>query len=756
MPDLRMAALTESNPKEARKAQSSMSKSGAKTNKLVTTSELWPTSLHQQHQPQQQQQQPPSINARTIPKDVLSKLMKHNSNNLTTTNSQKPSTPPSNRPSSPSKTTALNYAPDNAFVNNNTKVRFAHLASKNQHNKIEPDEFTFVYEADQQIPGAAPLKYLGSQQERGEERNSKGVHAIEFQVVSPVKETNDLEALENQGYNAHLSLKPSTRKEVILLKETMMEMLQNIEQEDSNAEYPTEMHAFLHVMQEEQKIYDGVFQELVRQVTVNMIERGEVLSEIRNRYSNMFQKIPKHVKTLFTELVAQRKLNKRLAEELWRTKDTAADLLRELDIIKKHDVESSKQAQDAQEKLVTILTQTDNTEEILEEYHKLYKLQKDRLEDAVRVCEMEKRVWVDAAINLALRLGEDQGVIDMLGLQRDENARLRTASDITLSISQTNEIMMKALQKKVEDWRQKVLHISTSVVEDDQATIESLTKMQKNMRQVLKNMVNVEPSGMLADDHPVMQVFHLYDIRTLAGHLMAYVQHMNTVATRFTGDRDVALMDEIRLVRQLTEGWIEAGIKLLKRHEKTTNGYEFKMLLEDLTKIDGSIHGWMTKLERRISGDDGLATQVISLQNSLEDRYTTYSARDFNRSLPQSERKVLSDSLRQWVDQVTSILSTHAHFYNVSHPLRFLNFSLVIIGKASDKEQRRIPSHVEGWMSKILDRMETDTDIRSEENIKLHNQAVNWVVQLLVKSAKERPSPSWDQDFYLLQQSVSS
>lgn len=181
----------------------------------------------------------------------------------------------------------------------------------------------------------------------------------------------------------HVSLKPTNRKEVALLKHTMVTLLQDLGVSDETQEYPTDMHAFLSVIQEEQKIYDNVFQEIIRQVTVNMSERGSILAEIRARYSTMFAKVPKHVRSLHTELVAQRKLNKRLTEELLKSKETMSGLVAEVELVRKHDAHVSRQAQDTQEKLVSILTQSDNSEEILEEYHKLYRMQRDRLEQGI-------------------------------------------------------------------------------------------------------------------------------------------------------------------------------------------------------------------------------------------------------------------------------------------------------------------------------------------------------------------------------------
>jgi hypothetical protein len=192
--------------------------------------------------------------------------------------------------------------------------------------------------------------------------------------------TNTTPKVATPKEKTHVSLKPTNRKEVAILKHTMVNLLRDLGVSEETEEYPTDMHAFLSVIQEEQKIYDSVFQEIIRQVTVNMSERGDILAEIQSRYATMFAKVPKHVRHLHTELVAQRKLNKRLTEELLKSKDTMSQLVSEVELVRKHDAHVSRQAQDTQEKLVSILTQSDNSEEILEEYHKLYRMQRDRLE----------------------------------------------------------------------------------------------------------------------------------------------------------------------------------------------------------------------------------------------------------------------------------------------------------------------------------------------------------------------------------------
>ncbi|KAI9203094.1 uncharacterized protein BJ171DRAFT_558937 [Polychytrium aggregatum] len=503
---------------------------------------------------------------------------------------------------------------------------------------------------------------------------------------------------------------------------------------DIDQEYPTEMHAFLSVIQEEQKIYDAVFQELIRQVSVNMMERGEVLAEIRRRYSTMFMRIPKHVRQLHTELVAHRKLNRRLSEELIRSKETVADLMKELDLVRKHDAEVTKQAQDAQEKLVVVLSQSDNTDEILEEYHRLYRMQRTRLEDAVRLIEQEKRIWVDAATSLALRIGQDHGVTELMALQKHENSRLRATNHMIVIISDTNDHEINTIASKVDEWRDKLVSLSQNVVEEDQRNVETLARMQRDMSMVLKNLNANEPMDAIESDHPLLKVFHLYDAKNLSECLKKWVDQISLVAVRFTSDRDLVFQEDIVKIRKLTETWIDCGLKLLKRNERNTNGKDYIPLTETLQRVHHEIDEWLVKIDMRISGEDGIAAQVISLQNQLEDRYTTYSARDPEKPLPSSERIQLKESLNQWIEHIGTIIE--------------------LISNTAEKEQQKIPLHVENWLSRVLDQLNTDTDIRNEENVKIHTSMISWMVHLLVKGGREKPSESWDYEFHQLNQEL--
>lgn len=604
---------------------------------------------------------------------------------------------------------------DNGFSHQAMAKKLAHLTHT---DPPAVRKLSFVYENTNEVGKTLDNK--------GEENLSDPLNQKELALVAPVVKEGD----SNDQFP---SLKPTTRKEVALLKQTMIALLKDIGC-DLDQDYPTEMHAFLAIIREEQKIYDTVFQELIRQSSIQMLERGEILAEVRKRYGAMFMKIPGHVKHLHVELVAQRKLNRRLAEELSRAKDTIAELSSELEMIRKHDSDVTIQAQEAQEKLVSVLTQSDNTDEILEEYHKLYRMQRDRLEEAVRIAERDKKMWVESATSLALRIGAEHGIGELQLLQRAEQSRLRASNHMIVIISNTNEAEMTSIERKIEEWRTRILRLSHTVVEEDTNNIETLSKMQRDMKMVIKNLVTNEPKDQIEAEHPLLKVFHVYDVKSLADHLKKWVDQMNSVAIRFTSDRDLALQEELIYLKKNAEAWVEAGMKLLRRNEKNANGKDYIPLLEALSKVAAEIDDWVGKLETRVSGEDGLASNVISLQNQLEDRYTAYSGRDFDKPLAPTERLIIKDALSHWYENINVLIRT--------------------LSNTSQKEQYQTPLHVDNWTSQLLEQLTMDTDLRNEENIKLHTSMISWMVNLLVKGGKEKPNESWDHEFLQLHQEL--
>lgn len=122
------------------------------------------------------------------------------------------------------------------------------------------------------------------------------------------------------------SMKPTSRKEVIQLKHTMDALLQKVGLDTIDQKGPTQLHNLLEIIKQEQDIYNIVFNEVIRQVTIECKERGEILSKLRERYANLLSKVPRQIKSLHEEIIAQRALDRRLTEELMNFKATISYL----------------------------------------------------------------------------------------------------------------------------------------------------------------------------------------------------------------------------------------------------------------------------------------------------------------------------------------------------------------------------------------------------------------------------------------------
>ena len=58
----------------------------------------------------------------------------------------------------------------------------------------------------------------------------------------------------------------------------------------------SQMHNLLELIRLEQDIYNVCFHELIRQVSVHCVERGELLADLRQRYSSLLDRVPRQVK----------------------------------------------------------------------------------------------------------------------------------------------------------------------------------------------------------------------------------------------------------------------------------------------------------------------------------------------------------------------------------------------------------------------------------------------------------------------------
>ncbi|MGH0121752.1 UNVERIFIED_CONTAM: hypothetical protein FKN15_050425 [Acipenser sinensis] len=139
--------------------------------------------------------------------------------------------------------------------------------------------------------------------------------------------------------------KPSGRLEAVQLMRVMDTMLHKagIDDEVHEVTEPTQMHKLLVLLKTEQNIYNVVFHELIRQVSVECAERGQLLSKLRERYVTLLDRIPRQLKSLHTETLAQQALDRHLTKELIQFKSTIGQLNSDLTKVREHDLQVSNE-----------------------------------------------------------------------------------------------------------------------------------------------------------------------------------------------------------------------------------------------------------------------------------------------------------------------------------------------------------------------------------------------------------------------------
>uniref|UniRef100_A0A670Y990 Axonemal dynein light chain domain containing 1 n=1 Tax=Pseudonaja textilis TaxID=8673 RepID=A0A670Y990_PSETE len=203
------------------------------------------------------------------------------------------------------------------------------------------------------------------------------------------------------------SMKPSGRLEVLQLMKVMDTMLEKAGTNDVNVG----MHNILEVIKVEQNIYNIVFHEIIRQVSVDCAERGQLLSKLRQRYVELLERIPRQMRTLFREMMAQRVMDKHITDELFHFKQAIGQLTRELNTIREHDHRTTFEAEKAYQELARAVKESEMNANLLDEYRELYELQRTRLETQIHQLTLEKELWSNAAYDIALKVVEKNKLI---------------------------------------------------------------------------------------------------------------------------------------------------------------------------------------------------------------------------------------------------------------------------------------------------------------------------------------------------------
>ncbi|XP_072589232.1 axonemal dynein light chain domain-containing protein 1 isoform X4 [Vulpes vulpes] len=405
------------------------------------------------------------------------------------------------------------------------------------------------------------------------------------------------------------SMKPNKRVEVVQLNDVMDAMLERAGVENQEYTGPTKMHELLHILKKEQTIYNTVFHELIRQVSVDCADRGELLSKIRERYVQMLDQIARQMIDFYKDLVTQRMMDQRILEELYNFKNVIEELTRELCLVRAHDMKLTKEAEKAHKDLAQALLDAEKNAKIVEEYHDLYTLQRERMECDIKQLMAERDLWSSATYELALKVIEKNRVILAKRLYLNEKAWNKFAKHFIILLSTKDTADLALLHKLTQKWRSLMNKFKNEVEQNEESTREKLQTVKDGLSKWQELLRNDSRRDTVSPSKENIFESVLPDFNQ-------WQKMLSEDKDKFTGDFLMSKYDSLKIIKHLQENWIDIGFGILGRH-KSMEG-EMPPEQQHMKEIAKTIGRLYKEFEIRINGDNGISKILPNLVCSLE------------------------------------------------------------------------------------------------------------------------------------------
>ncbi|XP_056385353.1 axonemal dynein light chain domain-containing protein 1 isoform X2 [Hyla sarda] len=525
------------------------------------------------------------------------------------------------------------------------------------------------------------------------------------------------------------SMKPSGRAEVIQLMRVMDTMLRQagVEDEDIKLEGPTQIHNLLELLKTEQNIYNVVFHELIRQVSVECAERGELLAKIRQRYVMLLNKIPRQVLSLYNDLLAQRALDRSLTKEIIYFKNSIGDLTEELCQVREHDRRVSKDAKQAQAELAKALSNAKKNANLLEEYRELYELQRSRLERQLVHLTEERDLWSAATYRLARKVIEENGLQLARRLYMNEKTWTKIVRHFLVLLASNDAKDLCEIQQITERWRDHVIRFQRDLERSDESGREKLQIIctdLKKWRLHFQENVFVDWRYHAVPEEVAAAI--LQDVKNWENMLAEEQQ-------RFEGNNVLSSQESLKMAFDIHKEWSQLGEKLLKRHEGPDGSpAPEQQTMEDLNNTIGELG---EQYRRRVEGENGVAIGLTSFSNSLNSWSSPiHPLRHTPNEIKESDWLNLHHLLPEWTAQAERILE-------LTESAESEDTSDVITGKKVDLED--VLKRLQHWVLSTTNGTERDDLLLTQQVTDLHTAMVQYLVNaLMLLTPDYSPDPS--------------
>ncbi|XP_053324688.1 axonemal dynein light chain domain-containing protein 1 isoform X2 [Spea bombifrons] len=524
------------------------------------------------------------------------------------------------------------------------------------------------------------------------------------------------------------SMKPSGRSEVLQLMKVMDTMLKEagVDEEDIRMEGPTQIHNLLELLKTEQKIYNIVFHEIIRQVSVECAERGELLAKLRQRYVMLLNKIPRQVLSLYNDLLAQRTLDRCLTEEIINFKNAMGELTNELCQVREHDLRVSKDAKQAQEELAKALKDAKKKANLLEEYRELYELQRSRLEKSLGNLTEERDLWSSATYRLARKVIEENQLKLSCRLYMNEKTWTKTIRHFIVLLASNDTVELSKIQEMTESWRRHMAHFDQEVQRKEESSREKLRLICSDLEKWHRYF-----------QEKVFIEWHYHGVpeeasKTILQDLKSWKNMANEELQQFEGNVLLNNQESLQIAAGIQKQWFQLGEKLLNRH-RTMDGDQApeQKAMED---VNNRVRQLSEQYRRRVEGENGVAGALVTFCGSLESwSQQLYSLKAAPHGIRESDWLNVYQQIPEWIT--------------------LADRALCLIGSPSSGEEPTLnPDEkvlledvfrmVQQWVLATSSGTERDITHLTHEVSSLHTAMVQHMVNTLILLTPDYPSES--------------
>uniref|UniRef100_A0A3Q3L9S9 Axonemal dynein light chain domain containing 1 n=1 Tax=Mastacembelus armatus TaxID=205130 RepID=A0A3Q3L9S9_9TELE len=431
---------------------------------------------------------------------------------------------------------------------------------------------------------AAPLPPLTERSGIGDMQNfcvSESLIPEEYHIVKN-KGLQSLEFYEDaftvQLQDNEQKLRSGKVLEVVQLMRMMDDMLEKagVDRQSEELTELSQMEGLLEMVQVEQNIYNIVFHELIRQVSVGCAERGQLLAKLRQRYQSLLERIPCHLKALHTEVVAQRALDRRLTEEIHRIKTSIQQLSTELAKIRDYDAFVSQQTEHAHQQLAESLDQTHTNSDVVQGYHELYELERGRLEAQLLQMAEERDCWSQLTFCLGLKVISVKKLQLVRRLHVCEQSWFKTAEHCFLYLTSKDTEDLNVIIEFADCWKELLFALMSQLKKTETAQCEQISAI----------------------------------------HITVCLQTLALQCEHYQGEKVLGHQQTLAELGPIQESWLNLSLQLFRRHPSSDGeAPDGQWALGELERVLSEL---LEQLDMQVNGENGIHRQIMSLCGFME------------------------------------------------------------------------------------------------------------------------------------------